>query len=409
MNNIPFSNFPQNFNRNMNIVEPTYDQYIIKPPEKNITNGRIPHRLIIDSRDRNCNKYPNSNNFVYQLNKNYRDVYSIELVQGCIPYTGYIINHNNNKLFLQEILGQTVTISIPIGNYNESNLASTLENALNDPDNNLSNTYSVSINPLTNKFTISSDLSINNIFRLLNNCCICYNSFCEDCDSCILCRKNNCNKYIPGSISKKLGFDKVNFLYSNGSIINTSLLSPNTLQLNACNSQFTIDFNNGENISFANLPDLSFTIISINNNNEMVISGTNSNILEAESKLENSKIFGNKYTSNFVWDLDDEKYIIIEIEHFDILQSNNKNLDNSFGVIFFTVPHGQNNIIINGRLPRRGIEKFFNPPLSNLDRLRIKFLTADGNLYDFNGRDVVLEFEVSSLNQPGKYSTLITN
>ena len=31
-NQVPFSNYPQNFNRTMQIVEPTYEQHIIKPP-----------------------------------------------------------------------------------------------------------------------------------------------------------------------------------------------------------------------------------------------------------------------------------------------------------------------------------------------------------------------------------------
>lgn len=413
-NNVPFSNFPQNFNRTMQIVEPTYEQHIIKPPELNITSGRIPNRLIIDSAERNCKKYPNSNDYVIHLQKEYKQVISVELVQGCIPYSGYIINKNNNKLFLQEIFDNTVQVEVPEGDYNADQLRQELENALNSsPD--LDSMYTVSINELQRKFTIESNLTGgDNIFRLMNNCCTCnvvsangYNN-CNDCDSCPLCRKKNCNKYIPKSISKKLGYDKVNFLYAKGVITSVEQIDATTLEINACNSQFTKEFAVGNSISFANLSNIVFVIESITDDLTMTITGTSEEITEALGTLVGSRIHANKYQSNFAWDLDDEKFVIIEIEHLEHIDSNNKSIDNSFGVIFFLVPHGQNNIIVNGRIPRRGVEKYFNPPEPKIDRLRIRFLTAGGELYDFNGRDHVLELEVISLNQPGKYNTLIT-
>ena len=337
-NQIPFSNFPQNFNRTMQIVEPTYEQHIIKAPELNVTNGRIPQVLVLDSSDRNCKKYPKPNNYAYELTKEYKDVISIELVQGCIPYTGYAINENNNKLFVQETSGETVEVVVPPGNYNATELAIALETALNN-NTDLSSTYTVSADTNTQKFTIGRDVtSGTGIFNILNNCCPCSkNSFtdmdntdCNDCDSCQMCSRNNCNDYIKGSISKKLGFSNVNYMDAN------------------------------------------------------------------------------TYTSDFVWDLEDPKYIILEIENLENIDSNNKNIDDSFAVIFFTVPHCDNNILATGSTPRKGIKKYFNPPLSTLDKLRIKFLTPDGELYDFNGRNHVLEFNILALNQPGKYNTFIT-
>lgn len=419
MQNNNFSNYPQNFDRTMPIINPTYDQHILKPPELNITNGRIPQRLLIDSSDRNCKKYPKPNNYVYQLNKEYKDIISIELVQGCIPYTGYIINENNDKLFLQENIGETVSISIPIGNYNANSLRTALQTSLTNATNSgeLVNTYTVQVDTNNMKFTIISSLE-NGIFRLLNNCCSCakrqiyeYNNVvCNDCDSCQICRKNNCNEYIPKSISKILGFDKVNFIFARGIITNAEQLSPTTLQISACDSVFTEDFDTtlSNGISFQNLQNTFFTIDSIDDDNTMTIRINSGTIDFNPSILIESKIYGNKYISNNVYQVEDVKYVILEIEHLEHLDSNNKNMDGSYGVIFFRVPHGENNIIVNGALPSNGIEKYFNPPLGTLDRLRIKFLTADGNLYDFNGKDHVLEFEIITLNSPGKYNTLIT-
>jgi hypothetical protein len=151
-----------------------------------------------------------------------------------------------------------------------------------------------------------------------------------------------------------------------------------------------------------------FVVDTINDDTEIIITGSTIDIQNAINDLRGSKIYANKHISNFTWDLDDEKYIILRIDDLDKLDSDNKNIDNAYGIILFDVVHGQNNIIGAGRLPRRGIEKYFNPPLSKLDRLKISFLTADGYFYDFNGRDHLLVFDIISLNQPGKYNTLIT-
>jgi hypothetical protein len=407
---MPFSNYPQNMDQTMQIVEPTYDQHIFKPPERNETFGRIPKKLFIDSSDRNCNKYLHPNNYVYELNTEYKDVISIELSQGCIPRTGYIITEDNNKLYLQEQLGETIVITIPVGNYDETTLTPNLEKLINDsPDT--QNTYNVNVDPLTRKFNITSSLN-NGIFRLLNNCCKCKDlddTVCKDCDSCEICRKNNCNKYIPDSISKNLGFDKVNFLFARGVVINAEQINATTLRINACGAKFTEDFEPylgiTTGIAFANIIDEFYTISSITDDNTMEVTGNTGVDL---NDFRNSLIYANNYTANNIYDLEDAKYIILEIEHLDNLDSNNKDVDNSYGVIFFTVPQNANNVIVNGDLPRLGIQKYFNPPLSTLDRLRIRFLKPDGSLYDFNGRDHALEFEVITLNAPGKYNTLLT-
>jgi hypothetical protein len=450
-NQIPFSNYPQNFNRTMQIVEPTYSQHIMKAPELNVTNGRIPQVLVIDSNDRDCRKYFKPNDYTYQLNKEYKNVVSIELVQACIPYTGYAINENNNRLFIQETFGETVEVVIPIGNYDVDILMKQIIIALNKPP--LSSTYTITANSILQKFTITSDLSGgDHIFRFLNNNCPCgqnapndeHNSFvnghnisCNDCDSCELCHKNNCQEYLKGSISKKLGFGKVNYLFASGTITSFKFFKGG-IGIFACNSKFTSEFKTGEAISFSNLMGVLFTVSTIVSDTEMIIlpkddggifpgdgeifpgggeifpgDGEGGPIKSGIGfKIEDlicSKIFANKYTSDSVWDLEDAKYIILDIDHLENIDSNNKNIDDSYAVIFFTTPHGEDNILSTGSTPRKGIKKYFNPPLSTLDRLRIKFITADGELYDFNGRNHVLMFEIIALNQPGKYSTLVTN
>ena len=47
-----FSSFPQSLNEEFNMVKPTYDQFIIKPPDRNKTHGPKIKRMIVDSRER---------------------------------------------------------------------------------------------------------------------------------------------------------------------------------------------------------------------------------------------------------------------------------------------------------------------------------------------------------------------
>ena len=66
---------PPSFNKNsysavnngMSIYNPTYDQHIIKPPERNKTHGRISDKLIVDSRDRDKTVYPKPNKYRYNI------------------------------------------------------------------------------------------------------------------------------------------------------------------------------------------------------------------------------------------------------------------------------------------------------------------------------------------------------
>ena len=53
-----FSNYPQSINESIQSVKDDYSQFITKPPDRNITHGRSSKYFVIDSRDRDKNKYP---------------------------------------------------------------------------------------------------------------------------------------------------------------------------------------------------------------------------------------------------------------------------------------------------------------------------------------------------------------
>ena len=93
----------------------TYDfskTAIIQPPPKNndkYSNTRTKY-VLIDSRDRDYNIYPNSNSFTIKLDEHIRDVVEIELISAHIPSTTYNINDNNCAIY------NKITPTVPTDN-----------------------------------------------------------------------------------------------------------------------------------------------------------------------------------------------------------------------------------------------------------------------------------------------------
>lgn len=100
--------------------------------------------LLIDSRDRNIDQYDN-NNYIIDLNKELKNIFSVELLHGIFPNSEYLVNFNNNILHIEEQSGNIVEVEIPIGNYNKTELIQTIENSLNN-NINLSSDYKIETN-----------------------------------------------------------------------------------------------------------------------------------------------------------------------------------------------------------------------------------------------------------------------
>lgn len=108
------------------------EELIISPDEylKNLQKTIKYQDIIIDSRDRNTDKYPDTNNFTVDLEEDLYSIISIELISAEIPNVEYIINNDNNLLHFEETMGTTLTATIPIGNYTLSELATELQTQL---------------------------------------------------------------------------------------------------------------------------------------------------------------------------------------------------------------------------------------------------------------------------------------
>ena len=136
--------YPQSLNGqlSMPIVNPLYDQHIMKPPKENVTHGRIPNNVVVYSGDRSRAKdidytditdvknlnHENASNYTALLQTVYRDVISISLVGARIPFKSTLINNSNNLLHFRFNDSTTGSISkmyeaiIPEGEYTITDL-----------------------------------------------------------------------------------------------------------------------------------------------------------------------------------------------------------------------------------------------------------------------------------------------
>ena len=74
--------------------------------------------LIVDSRNRDKNKYPNPNQYQYELNEPYKRVLNSELLYAFIPKTSYLIDNTNNCMTIIDN-NKCCNIMFQKGNYNQ--------------------------------------------------------------------------------------------------------------------------------------------------------------------------------------------------------------------------------------------------------------------------------------------------
>lgn len=100
-----------------------------------------------------------------------------------------------------------------------------------------------------------------------------------------------------------------------------------------------------------------------------------------------------EYRRNF----DYNNYIIMDIEQFDLLKSNDRDLNKSFAMI----PKNYTKMNI---WDEQGIIKNFSPMIGRLAKIKIRFYDRYGNPYDFQNMDHRFELLFSSLKKRRKYA-----
>ena len=134
-----YTKFPQGIEGKMPLPPSIKNDFVFTPNHENLhANGsKQPFALLVDSRDRNLEMYPNPNNYVIQVPR-YKDVLSVEIIGADIPHSGFNIDNSNNTIYIainQEMFRQYyngvripnvsyIEVVIPPGYYEASDLAS---------------------------------------------------------------------------------------------------------------------------------------------------------------------------------------------------------------------------------------------------------------------------------------------
>lgn len=365
--------------RAMPIVEPTYDQHIIKPAKSNVTHGRIPFIEVISSCDRNYEHYPNSGEYQIKLKDTYTNVTSVSLFNACIPVTFYKINRNNNLIYFQERYGTTLVAAIPEGDYSNEELKEAIQKALNDVGE---NAYMVIYDNITGKLTIKSNLEDgDHIFRL------------------IFKGKNEVHQYSDrfiypcNSIGKVAGFAVKDLQYAKGK---SNLIMGDDVITGDHQTEYLTDFSVGDAFYVEKI-DQVFTVKDVIDNQTMQVEST------ADETCTCVLLNKGSYTGQHKVNLCPLNCIVLDILELENIRSNTRGVDRAFSVIPLYPVRNQTSFVLSTALGHSVYVKYFNPPLARLDRFTVKFKDLDGNIVDFNGVDHLLEFRINTINAPGAY------
>jgi hypothetical protein len=129
-------------------------QHLLMKDQSKIKRALRRTTIVVNSRDRNYLTHPNSNDFRYTMRRPLTNILSIELMSGSIPSYLYNINVGWNTFSFSEG-GINSLIKLTPGYYQVSEFINELQKQLNAIPAK-QNTYTVTINPLTNILTISS-------------------------------------------------------------------------------------------------------------------------------------------------------------------------------------------------------------------------------------------------------------
>ena len=401
-----FSNFPNSFNPNIQQVKHDYNQTIIKPPDRNVTHGTITKHIVIDSRDRDYLKYPDSNQYRVEITEEFRDVTSLELVLAQVPNTFYNISENNNKFYISEFNNPIEGIEIPEGQYDNELLLQVLNGQKGNLFSNLINKYNFTQNSNNLKFRIQSNNYTGESFI--------YNLNYEQNTSCSPCKIQSIDKTI-GFLNKTYMSNEIILSYINITAINAlgvvSEEDYDLFKLTASSATLEIlDFRkifskgdyflleSGVNTYSLRVyeikNDFTLHVENIGTTNPAVLTGLTGQIVNNISVLESPNVY----------QINNKPYVILKVTEAKLLNSINAS-NNAYTVI--PLLNTKSTIFNRGTAPVHGVVKFFNPPLGKLFWLDIEFLNYDGSLFNFRGQENLLVFEISQLNQPGKYNNYI--
>lgn len=229
--------------------------------------------IVVDSASRNWNK-EDSNNYTIYLGEKIQYVHSIELIDGYVPASGYLINESNNVIYFCEKKTMIITACVEPGNYNIKELLTCLSSTMTKASRNRQ-TYKCTLNPLTNKVNISSD----GLFKLLfvdgtevvgdrsTIETLIINPITGKKELCKVETSDSRSRYPKNSIGKILGFKPIDL--DNESIYTGQMifaLRPYSYLGIFVNTENDDDFNNISSPNPDNGIDGAFAIVSLDKN-----------------------------------------------------------------------------------------------------------------------------------------------
>jgi hypothetical protein len=375
--------------KEVNEMNHTTNDFDIRPPRNEcyLYSGSrtFNNRLIIDSAKRPNPSLTTPAKYTVPLEREYVDVLSIELINAIIPFSGYNITSNNNTIYFQESFSEIFKTTIPPGNYTAVQLASVMQNAMNFIGE---SNYTISVLENLKKFKFVSDWSGGDgVFKLL---------FEESANK----NKHNTDTctYLCNSIGPVIGFpcNSKECLYT----IGTSTSQANSNEVCGIGTFYTNFIMIGDLIMFED-DSTPYQVTDIISDTLLLISP---NKIDTSK---NSKISVNSFISPNSYNLTPVKYISLFINDdtsnsLNKIESNNNNLRGAFCIIPRFLPDADDNVfLVRGTLPEINNIYVFNPPLGKLIKMDIKFTDSAGNLYDFNGKNHILEFNIKTLNDIG--------
>ena len=337
---------------NQNSNEFFYDKFdfknstIIQPPEPTNKPATKMKYVLIDSRDRNMLRYPNSNKFTIHLDEVIKDVTEIELMSAYIPSSNYTISKNNDRVYF------------------------------------IKNT------------TTMSQLYVNNTLV----------------KSEIYYAKLKHGKYSINATTNLTFEDSKIYQYDNDIVVSTAGLDLGAIVFTDNICKYTVNLIDGATkykIHFRGEPILeNNTIIDYNilpkSANDIL--GFNKNYgYTLDNVFDSNTPTTGIHKSNITPTIND--YVLLHLDNFERFEgriSNNNAVKNAYAKLHTGVGGATRNVFF-GRIKAFTNALEMNPVLQKLDRFDINFTDYYGNEYDFNNAELSLTFGITYKTQPGYF------
>lgn len=138
---------------------------IIPPPSGNLGDHNMRYtRMIIDSKDRDVNLFPNPNQYEVRLEDDIEDVATVSLLCMNVPLPMYLVN-KYFKTFLLIVEGSPIEITLTEGDYSPVALATLITSKLNAAMG--STVFNVEYDTTSDKFTFTGNVDFSISFESL--------------------------------------------------------------------------------------------------------------------------------------------------------------------------------------------------------------------------------------------------